>query len=356
MFSAVARGIPSFGDQAWKAPVKCATIAALAANTYSNGVLTASANGALGTIDGFTLAVGDRLLVKDEATQSKHGVYTVTSLGSAGTPWVLTRATDNDVAAEMPAGVSVFVYGGRVNIWQVFIATSAWTPTSGGPGFIRLGPMGQRVSVIQTTGTWTPGPGTIYARIQVIGSGGAGGGAPATGAGQSSSGSGGGGGGYAEDWVWVGTWAAGGETVTIGAAGAGASGAAGGNGAACSWATGKGYVISAGGGLGGNILAASGASGFVNGGTAGIGTAGTVLARGSAGGPCTQSVATGYPTGMGGASLMGGSVICPFNSNGNTGAAYGGGGSGTLNGASQVARTGGNGALGAVIITEFFTF
>jgi hypothetical protein len=40
--------------------------------------------------------VGNRILVKNEVTQANNGVYTVTQVGSAGTPYILTRATDFD--------------------------------------------------------------------------------------------------------------------------------------------------------------------------------------------------------------------------------------------------------------------
>ena len=63
----------------------CATTTGLPANTNSAGVLTASAFGAIGTIDGCTLAAGNRLLVKNEANAANNGVYTVTSVGLGGT-------------------------------------------------------------------------------------------------------------------------------------------------------------------------------------------------------------------------------------------------------------------------------
>ena len=82
---------------------RLATTTALAANTYNNGssgvgaTLTANANGAL-SVDSVAVAVGNRILVKNEATQANNGVYTVTQTGSAGAPYILTRATDFDSA------------------------------------------------------------------------------------------------------------------------------------------------------------------------------------------------------------------------------------------------------------------
>ena len=81
--------------------VDLATTAALPANTYNNGssgvgaTLTANANGAL-SVDSTLTVVGNRILVKNEANGSRNGVYVVTQVGSAGTPYILTRATDFD--------------------------------------------------------------------------------------------------------------------------------------------------------------------------------------------------------------------------------------------------------------------
>jgi len=78
---------------------RLATTAALPANTYNNGAfgvgatLTANANGAL-SVDSTLTVAGDRILVKNEAAPANNGVYTVTQVGTAGTPYILTRATD----------------------------------------------------------------------------------------------------------------------------------------------------------------------------------------------------------------------------------------------------------------------
>lgn len=87
--------------------VKGSCVAATTANlaaTYSNGTsgvgatLTATANGTL-TLDGFgPVTLSQRLLVKNQTTGFENGIYTVTDAGSAGTPWVLTRATDFNTA------------------------------------------------------------------------------------------------------------------------------------------------------------------------------------------------------------------------------------------------------------------
>ena len=122
-----------------KDAVRLATASALPASTYDNGVsgvgatITADANGALPAQDGVSIAVGDRLLVKDQASSLENGIYVVTDLGSAGTPWILTRADDADNsgsdATKVTRGMYVPVAEGSVNGSLGFILTSS---SSGG--------------------------------------------------------------------------------------------------------------------------------------------------------------------------------------------------------------------------------
>jgi hypothetical protein len=105
-----------------------ATTAALAANTYNNGssgvgaTLTANANGAL-VVDSYTFVspgdINKRVLVKDEVTGANNGVYTVTQVGDASNPYILTRATDYDTSGsgtnEIDQGDLVLVLSGTVN-------------------------------------------------------------------------------------------------------------------------------------------------------------------------------------------------------------------------------------------------
>jgi len=104
-------------------PVNYASTAALPAYTYNNGssgvgaTITANANGAL-SFGGGSPTVTQRLLVKDEAGANEpyNGIYTVTQAGSAGSPFILTRATDYDTSGsgtnEIDAGDYVLVLSG----------------------------------------------------------------------------------------------------------------------------------------------------------------------------------------------------------------------------------------------------
>lgn len=113
-----------------KQSVKLTTNAALPTFTHNTGVLTASANGAL-TVDGITLNGGDvgiRILVKDETSSNApyNGIYVVTDSGSAGDPFILTRASDADSSGEVTPGMFTFVEQGTA--W----ADSGWVLTTDG--------------------------------------------------------------------------------------------------------------------------------------------------------------------------------------------------------------------------------
>ena len=97
--------------------------------TYDTGVFTATANGAI-SIDGVSPIVGERVLVKNQSTGgigTQNGIYTVTTVGDAGTPFVLTRATDFDSSVEVTANVFTFVSEGTVN------SDSGWTLITNNP-------------------------------------------------------------------------------------------------------------------------------------------------------------------------------------------------------------------------------
>jgi hypothetical protein len=108
-----------------KASVRVATAAHLSAFTRVGDVLTADANGAL-VVDGVTLALADRVLVKNETNSNApyNGIYEVTDTGSESTAWVLTRSADANSNAEVTAGMFTFVEEGSTN------ADSGWVLTT----------------------------------------------------------------------------------------------------------------------------------------------------------------------------------------------------------------------------------
>lgn len=99
-------------DAAFKKSARVATTANLVA-TYASNVLTMSAVGVT-TIDGITIALNDRILIKDQTTQIQNGIYRVSTLGTASVATVFTRALDADTSSEL-AGSIINVDTGTVN-------------------------------------------------------------------------------------------------------------------------------------------------------------------------------------------------------------------------------------------------
>lgn len=97
----------SFDSLTWKEPVRVASVANL----------TLTGPGA--SIDGVTLVSGDRVLVKNQTTQSQNGIYVFTGAATA-----MTRATDFDEDSEVVGGVVVVVEEGSTHADQSFVVTS----------------------------------------------------------------------------------------------------------------------------------------------------------------------------------------------------------------------------------------
>lgn len=67
------------------------------ANSGVGATITNNTNGTLTTIDGVAVTVGNRVLVWTWTNAYANGVYTITSVGSGATPWVLTRSSDTNI-------------------------------------------------------------------------------------------------------------------------------------------------------------------------------------------------------------------------------------------------------------------
>jgi hypothetical protein len=94
----------------WKAAVRVATT--------TNGTLaTAYANGSV--VDTVTLATGDRILLKNQTTQTDNGIYTVNASGAP------TRATDANTSASLNNATVLVLSGSQ--------ADTAWTQTTANP-------------------------------------------------------------------------------------------------------------------------------------------------------------------------------------------------------------------------------
>lgn len=85
------------------------------ATTVAGTLATSFENG--DTIDGVVLATGDRILIKDQASQAENGIYTVNASGAP------TRSTDMNAWTEVP-GAFVAVEEGTSNADTVWLCTS----------------------------------------------------------------------------------------------------------------------------------------------------------------------------------------------------------------------------------------
>jgi len=152
--------------------VNAATTAALTA-TYTAGTtgadtgtgvgatLTNSGTQAALVIDGYTTFVGDRILVKNQATQTQNGVYVVSNVGSVSTNWVLTRATDYDnheIGTDVAAGDFTFVQHGSIN------ATTGWIQTGTNP--ITIGSSNLTFTQFSVAGVYSAGTGLTLTGTQ----------------------------------------------------------------------------------------------------------------------------------------------------------------------------------------------
>lgn len=96
-------------------------------------------SGAPNSVDGVTLAAGDRVLVKNQTTASQNGIYTVTTVGT-GSNGVWARATDADTSAKVTTGMTTLVEQGAQadTLWiltttgSIVLDTTALTFTSFG--------------------------------------------------------------------------------------------------------------------------------------------------------------------------------------------------------------------------------
>ena len=124
-------------------------------------------------IDGINLATTNRVMVRLQTNGAENGVYTVTTVGSGSTNWVLTRATDSDrVNPADPNGVGTgdyyFTQEGLLNAGDSHVLTTepntmilgytplTYTQFSGGVDYVggtNIDVTGQTISL---TGTVAP--------------------------------------------------------------------------------------------------------------------------------------------------------------------------------------------------------
>lgn len=112
--------------------VEPACYAATTANlnaTYVNGssgvgaTLTNAGSDAAFSIDGVSPPANSIVLIKNQSTTYQNGFYTVTTAGTGLIPWVLTRASFYDTAAEIIPGTLAIINNGTAN------ANTSWIQT-----------------------------------------------------------------------------------------------------------------------------------------------------------------------------------------------------------------------------------
>ncbi|WP_429139262.1 glycine-rich domain-containing protein [Aeromonas veronii] len=307
------------------------------------------------TIDGVTLTVGDRVLVKDQTTAAQNGIYLV-----AAQSW--TRATDADNGTKLSSGARVAVEDGTVNAGKVwYLATT---------GIISLGTTSLLfksaepdttgrllgVKTFTSSGVYTPAEGVKSVVVEMVGGGGGSGGTTSTSAGQASLGGGGGAGAYAKA-ILTAAEIGSSQSVTIGAGGSpgpATTGDAGSGGT-----TSLGALVSAPGGGGGGAGSVSsgpvfmGNSGRPSSSPSGSNITGYAGSQGGTG--CLLSSTSGL-SGSGANSHFGtggDSKYASSGGQGNSGNGYGSGAGGSANTASQAAKTGTAGQPGIMIIWEY---
>ena len=110
--------------------------------TYNNGTagvgatLTNAGTQTAFTPDGVIASIGDRILIYQQANAAHNGVYTVTTVGSGSTNWVLTRSTDaNTYAPTSPNGLgggdAFFVTSGNTGAGETYVCNTTGTITFG---------------------------------------------------------------------------------------------------------------------------------------------------------------------------------------------------------------------------------
>lgn len=110
--------------------------------TYNNGTagvgatLTNAGTQTAFTPDGVVAQVGDRILIYNQTNAYENGVYTVTTVGSGSTNWVLTRATDADSYGlkdpdALGEGDAFFVTSGDTGAGETYECSTQGTITFG---------------------------------------------------------------------------------------------------------------------------------------------------------------------------------------------------------------------------------
>jgi hypothetical protein len=131
----------------WKQEVRAATtVAGTLASSFANG----------STIDGVTLATGDRILLKNQSAGAENGIYIVAASGAP------TRATDADAGAEL-VNAACFVSEGTANAETVWVCSNNATITVGSTSltFVQFGAGVSTLAALSDTNISSPANGDL---------------------------------------------------------------------------------------------------------------------------------------------------------------------------------------------------
>jgi hypothetical protein len=140
-----------------------ATLANLSANYYNGpandgigATLTATANGAFPTIDGFTLTSttfgSNGILVKNQTNAAHNGRYNMTQQGTASLPWILTKCIVCDESDEIP-GSYIFIKNGTT------LKNTGWIANVANAATFTVGTDAVNYFQFSGAGTFTAGDG-----------------------------------------------------------------------------------------------------------------------------------------------------------------------------------------------------
>jgi len=153
-----------------KQSCRVATTTALTVTATTTTLTNADTLAAL-SIDTLSLSLDDRVLVKDQASAAQNGIYTVTTVGSGATAWVLTRASDADTWNDLVAA-TVAIEQGAVNddtTWVCRIARGGTLGTTAIAWQLQSNAQVAALGLLSTNGLFTrTASGTVVARSLAV--------------------------------------------------------------------------------------------------------------------------------------------------------------------------------------------
>jgi len=118
--------------------------------------ITPSVNWTETTIDGQSLAINDRVLIKNQTAALQNGIYVVTGIGAVGTttPFIFTRAFDSDLASENFVRYGIYVQYGSTYSDKTFTNIVNGDVTMGTTSLTFALAGGLANAIVPTSGTY----------------------------------------------------------------------------------------------------------------------------------------------------------------------------------------------------------